>query len=1011
MKKYMTRRGMRLTAFVIANLWLVRPGIAQSPPAAHGTNSQPVEVEQTIVTGSLAPTSYNVGPAPVQTITAEDIQQSGAVDVLGALEKFNPAFSGNGNFSGPGNNNVTIFNGQAAGEGESFISLRNLPTLVLVDGRRVASSAMSAGQGVDVNLFPVNMIDRIEVLEDGASALYGSDAVGGVVNIITKKDFNGVEISQRIGFPTESPGTSLLQYKTSILAGYSSNDFRIVFGGQFYHMDPLRSDERPPDTIPELMADGLLPVNASTSVPGRLILSSPTSADPGGVGWILAGSPFAAGAAGYRPGLTTPPVVSGGPFTSIAAYNAAATTQLGYAPYINLSTTPLVHQYPALGAASTFPVFDLAQGGTYELLGQDRDNLNLNIDHDYFGKRIDLFGQFSYTHLQSYGALAADVLPGLESAGVTVPANNPYNPFGIALNGTSSPGPDLLTRFNQLGNRLVDTYSDDVRLVGGVKGTFGNGYDYEVAGTYNREDQTLDIHNIVSGPLLNQALTPSGAVNGQGQPLSTLRDANGNPVPVLDIFSVGNNSAATLGAISTTIDEDGFSDLTSVDAKVTGAPFELPAGRVTFATGASYIRESLSTSFSSLLTSGEAVGYTSAFGASGSRDRYAVFAEVNIPIFSPDNRIPGFYGLEVTAAGRFEDLNPGGDSGIPKIGLLWQPIDKQITLRGSYSESFVAPSIYNLFGPNTPTLDYLKLPDGTGQEEIIETANPNLKSTTSQQFNCGIVFSPNAIPGLTASVDYYHIQEQNVAVADYTAALNSLNTLGSASPYAPGYVFSSGAPLTSTKPNQVVNATFGSLTLPVTDSEAVRTDGLDMSLRYIRPVPGNWGFVTLTGNANWTDAYEVQSSPGQPFYRYEGQGTYGFGTAQGIIPNYTLNASISWDYKNFDYTIRAHFIPGEVIPGLLFPSVYSPGATQGSTVSGQAQRVADYYTLDMQMSYEFGKGHPLRTWYDGLRLTAGCDNITDVQAPLIAGGPEDYTDKNVYDVLGRFVYFEVSKKF
>lgn len=985
------------------------PQSATNQPASI-TNVQPVQLEEVTVTGRLAPTAETVGPAPLQTITAEDIQQAGTVDVLSTLLRLNPAFSGSGNYVGAANNNVTIFNGQGFGSGESFAALRNLPTLVLVDGRRVASSAMSAAQGVDLNLFPISAIDRIEVLEDGASALYGSDAIGGVINIITKKDYNGLEIDQRIGFPTDSTTDHLLQYQTSILAGFSTNNTHIVVDAQVYHIDPLYSVDRGPVTIPQLLQDGLLPINATTSVPGRVILSSPTTADPGGIGWILAGSPFAAGAPGYKPGLTTPPIVTGGPFTSVGAYNAAATAQIGYAPYLNLSTTPLVQQYPVVGAPSSFPVLDLSQLGTYSLLRQDRDNLSLNADHDIFDKRLTFFSQFMYAHDQSQGQLAPDVLPGLETASLVVPANNPYNPFGIALNG--GPGqPDLLTRFEQIGNREIDTYSDAVREVAGFSGNLPEGYNYQLAGTYSREDQTVLVHNIINGVLANEALIPNGQVNAQGQPLSSLKDANGNPVPVLNLFGLNNNSAATLGALGTTIDEEGHSDLESVDGQVTGAPsfLTLPAGPVSFALGGSFIREGLATDFDPLFLSGSAVGYTPAFPAAGSRNRYAGFAEVNIPIFSADNRIPGFYGLQITAAGRYESLEPGGSAAVPKVGLLWQPVDNQITVRGGYSEGFIAPSIYNLYGPNTPNLDFIHLSDGTAQDEVISSANPNLRPSTSQQFNGGVVFSPKAVPGLTVSADYYHIQENNVALSDYTAALASLNALGSASPYAKGYAFSDGASLTTTAPNQVVNSTFGTLTIPVTDSEAVRTDGLDLTLRYTHPVPDGWGQVTLTGNANWVNEYDVQAAPGQPYYHYEGQGTYDFGTAQGIIPNYTVNSSLAWAYRNFSYIVSAHFIPGEVIPGNLFPSI---GLTsQGSTVNGLAQQVGDYYTIDMQVSYEFGKGHPIMSWYDGLALTVGCNNITDNQAPLIAGGPEDYTDKNVYDILGRFLYFEVSKKF
>ena len=534
-----------------------------------------------------------------------------------------------------------------------------------------------------------------------------------------------------------------------------------------------------------------------------------------------------------------------------------------------------------------------------------------------------------------------------------------------------------------------------------------------MAGAYSREDQLYQIHNAVNGTALNQALIPSGAVNAQGQPLSALRDANGNPVPVFNYFGLGANSPATLNAISTTLYEKGISEFWSMDGKIIATPgfLELPAGPVAVALGGEFIREGLETSVDPLTLAGLAPGINQNFPSAGSRQRYAVFTEVNIPLFGPENRIPGFYSLEVSASGRFEGIQPGGDAAVPKAGILWQPLDNQFTLRGGYSGGFVAPSIFSLFGPNSVSEPEIKLPDGTAQEEITTSSNPNLKPSSSEQWNAGVVISPKAVPGLTVSADYYHIDADHVAVADYTSALASLNALGSASPYAKGYTLSDGSSLTTTAPNQVLNATFGNLTLPLSNSESIRTEGLDFAVNYSHPVPDNFGTLTLNGNVNWDLSYEVQAAPGAPYYHYQGQGTYGFGTAQGIIPDYNLNCSLTWDFKNLRYVVSAHYLPGVTIPGNLFASITGPGATQGSTVNGLAQQVGAYYTLDMQLSYEFGRGRQTKSWDDGLRLTVGCNNLTDNIAPLIAGGPDDYTDKNVYDILGRFVYFEISKKF
>src|SRR5262245_33050878 len=168
----------------------------QAGQPAPASSEEPVKMEKTVVTGSLIPTAETVGPAPVDTATAEAITKLGNADILQSLKKFTPSLSGNVNVGQEVNN---------GGFGESNVGIRNLQTLVLLNGRRLGNSSFSNGQFVDLNTIPLSMIERIEVLKDGASALYGSEAIGGVVNIITKKNFTGVEIGGRFGFAT-GPG-------------------------------------------------------------------------------------------------------------------------------------------------------------------------------------------------------------------------------------------------------------------------------------------------------------------------------------------------------------------------------------------------------------------------------------------------------------------------------------------------------------------------------------------------------------------------------------------------------------------------------------------------------------------------------------------------------------------------------------------------------------------------------------------------------------------------------------
>src|SRR5215470_7539595 len=254
---------------------------------AQDTNA-PTKLKPTVVTGSLIPTAETVGPAPVQTIDSTAIEQAGTADALLTLRKLVPGFTGAGNYLGSVNNNVNIGAGFQAFTGQSYAAIRNLPTLVLLDGQRVVNSALSGAQAVDLNSIPLAMIDRVEVLKDGASAIYGSDAIGGVINIITKKDFNGVEIDGRYGFAVDGPSDHGSQYQASILAGMSSENTRFTAGAQIFEQRPLLTKDRHigSQSAADLAAQniGAPPAYFSPSFPGKV--------QDGSTIYLLASQPF-----------------------------------------------------------------------------------------------------------------------------------------------------------------------------------------------------------------------------------------------------------------------------------------------------------------------------------------------------------------------------------------------------------------------------------------------------------------------------------------------------------------------------------------------------------------------------------------------------------------------------------------------------------------------------------------------------------------------------------------------
>jgi iron complex outermembrane recepter protein len=988
------------------------------PGQAQDTN-EPTVMKPTVVTGSYIPTAETVGPAPVQTLSSTAIDAGGQADALLTLKKLVPSFTGGGNYLGSVNNNVNIGAGFQAFTGESYAQIRNLPTLILIDGQRVVSSGLSGGQAVDLNTIPLAMIERVEVLKDGASAIYGSDAIGGVINIITKKNFNGFELGGRYGFPTDGPGDHGVQYDVHFVAGASTENTRFTAGGQIYEQNPLDAKDRTigSQSIASLAGQNMVP-------PAYISPSYPGKVQAGGSSWILAGSPFAIGAAGYNPGLTTPPVFAGHSFsgnTAVIDYNAYAIahgyvdpTGHGLGPYIPFASTPVGQGLNAIGVgeASAWPALNTTDFGSTSILSQDRRQFWANFEHDLFGDKMTVYSRFLFSDNSAEGQLAPAPVPFPSLYNIAIPANNPYNPFQVDLGAGGTENPRARMRFVDFGNRTYITFSDFYQWVGGLKGNITPDYTYDVSFNYGRNRQEQQTRNEVNGLALNQALIPNGSVDAQGRPLSTLVDANGNNVPVYNFFAAGlapgssGNAIQTIDALRATQFQWAQTELYSGQGVFNARPIELPAGKVNIAFGAQYIAEQLSLQQDGLSALNFIPGGNPLTTLDhGVRETTAGFIEVSIPILGKDQGIPGFYDLELDVAGRYQVFEPGGDDAVPKVGVLWKPLDDQITLRGSYGQGFVAPPIFQLFGPGFVSNPNVTINGAPGQVNVTTLSNPNLQASHSEQFGAGIVLSPKPVPGLNLSADYYYVTYDNVPIADAQGAANSLNALGPNSPFYSGFSTVDGTPLTG--PNQVTIDNWANLNMPWAPAGRVRTQGIDLAGDYKLPLPEEYGKVDLNAVANVLMDYEQSTGTGRPFFDYAG--TY---TPYGLFPDWNLTATLTYQYQNWTASASVHYLPPTSDPGGLFPD-YNLGI-QGFTINNPTQpyNIPAYYTIDLQLSYEFGK-HKIegRKWYDGTRLTVGVLNVTDEPPPLIVDAVEDNTDKNNYDVLGRFLYFEVSKKF
>jgi len=948
-----------------------------------------------VVTGSAIPTADNVTIAPVETVTAADIERTGAQDVLSALKKLSVSFVGAGNIS------HTLNNG---GFGEANVSVRNLPTLVLLDGRRMAGSAFSAifnaGNSVDLNLIPISMVDRIEVVKDGASALYGSDAIGGVVNIITKKNWNGFEVNANYGFATQAGGYT--EQKVALTGGTSTEATSFTAGVQYFRSDSIEAKDRyVASTSPvDLAAMGIAPIQGyfSPSYNGRV------------GNFILSGYTKFTGLSG--PGAyLTPPVDTGVSYNTIQDYNAAHP-----GVYIPIASTPVGQVVgPILAASGNTPVaiLNTTDFGSLSVQSQDRRIATANVEHQIFEDRARLFADFLYANTRSVGGLAPSPMFGLATENIFIPGNNPYNPFQRNIGLGVAGSPNVRSRFVDTGNRFFDSQTDYYRFTGGLKGDFENGYSYETAYNYNKTDQIQYTRNAVNGVALNQALTPDYGADPTGK-TSKLLDANGNAVPTYNMFGVpGQNDPRTINLLHTTLFNGGSSEEWSYDGVVRGDLFEMKPGKVKFAVGGSYREESLSLFTDGLSQIGQVPGLNPALPfPGGKRTQSAAYIQVNIPITSPEWDIPGLYKLDLTASGRYEQLDPGGESAVPSVGFRWQPIDQQVTIHGTYSEGFIAPSLYNLYGPTRTSNPNISVQGVSQQEQTLLPSNPNLAPSGSENFTLGITYSPKQIENLTFSMDYYKIDQTGIPYnPDANSITADLNAKGSTSPYAGGFTFADGTKLTTGAPNQINVNNFGQLVIPTLPGSAAYTDGLDFRSDYIlkTDTAGTFAFFAL---ANLTMSYDVRLGPGQPKVSYLGLYTDPQVAAayQGLLPDWQLRMGFDWYYGGFKYSVMAKYIPEVTDPGDTFAN--SGGSALNSyTSSGATWKIPSYYTVDMRLAYEFGKNSTTRNWYDKMTVAVGVNNIADAAPPFIPSSSEDNTDKTVYDIIGRFVYLEFAKKF
>ena len=670
-------------------------------PAAAGAQTSgetPRTLNTVSVTGSNIRRAEAEGSNPVQVIDRETLATSGKITVADALRAIS-ANTGNAT-------NETSNSGWASGS--AGIGLRGLSqknTLVLLNGRRLANYGFPSNglsdTFVNLNALPLVAVERIEVLKDGASAVYGSDAVAGVVNIITRQNFEGLEVGGSYGTSDEG---GLDTVRGRVVGGFGdldSDGFNVLASVEGYTRDRLDQDQR------------------------SLTQSGIYSDLPGGRwnGWSAKGARFLVGgasvplldAAGNCPAGMT--LTASAPIDGLAGNTCA----INLAPYTTL--IPSTERYQAYVNAT----------------------VRLTDRADLFGEALysrihgaSIFGSSPYFTLEG-GRFALNAQTGLaEPVSNLLPANNPYNPYGVAT--------PIEYTFFDLGQSLKTNRSDAFRLLGGARGR-GDRFDWEVATFFAKstEEETVAAGFASRWPLA-QALA-DGSLN--------LHDPAATPSAVLD-------------AIRLSTVREAQSSLHGIDFKLTGELFDLPAGAVGFAAGIEARTESLTSRNPWQIDAGLQVRPAIA-AVDGERDVAALYAEFNVPIVQS---------LGLQLAGRGDDYSDFGSAFSPKAGLRWQALDT-LLVRASASRGFRAPSLSEnsastniSYGTVVDPYD----PDIAGSRQsptFFTVGNTDLDPERTRSYNVGLVVSPRADTSL--SLDWYRIELDNLIGTNNTTTIVQAN--------------------------------------------------------------------------------------------------------------------------------------------------------------------------------------------------------------------------------------------
>jgi len=1001
-------------------------------PALAQTQSQTDEegatvIEEVVVTGSRIRRSPLNTTQPVLNLSEEDFEKSGLTNIGDFLQQlpqsggtFNRQFNNSGNFGFPPD-------GGGIGAGSIQADLRNLGpkrVLVLVDGQRWVNETSASGvsAAVDLGTIPSNAISRVEVLQDGASAIYGSDAIGGVINIITKKDFEGFEANAYGGlFLNEGDGETQ-EYNLSW--GTSGERTRIFFDLTYNKSQAVRAPDRRISAFPTPGVGACTPFCSSGTPQGRFIFN--TLDDNGNFIQQVddMGDPL-------FNDMGDPIFVT----ADITLNNGAVNTIGNLAAFDPRNPGSL-----DFNGFDTSDRFNFAQFNLVQTPNQ-RVSFFSNIEHD-LTDNIKFEVKAVFNNRESVNQAAPEPLFIGPDAGngnlmdtISVDATNPFNPFGFSLF-AEGPNPNFVfagRRPIEAGPRIFKQNVDTWYVNGGLSGDYELGerqfyWDFHVIWSESQANQRK--FGAFNSAKLKQALGPIDEC--------VVNDADGDNIddltgctPFNFFGGQGPNGEGTitqdmLDFVGFVQKDESQSELFDVNFNVSGDLFKLPAGWLSFAAGYEHRKREGFFQPDAVVVAGESAGVPSQ-PTEGSFNVDEFYGELRLPLLAD---LPAVQMLEASFAVRYTNHSVTVNDEIFKAGVNWRITD-DLLVRGNFAEGFRSPGIGELFGSQArfdatlqdPCSDFLGLnggdpapqniidncialgvpADGSFQQfnsQISATVggNPALEPESSDNWTISGVYSPQwaaELPGvadITVELTYWNIDlsgaiqpiDQDVKLQGCVATLDPV--------LCDGISRSGGGAI-----NQ--------LNLQLQNIGGIETDGLDITFDYNSPQT-DFGQFHVGAKATWVNSFEESFPTEDGFTVVERVGTEQGDPEKGW-PRWQVRSDFDWVYETLSVNFTLRYLSGldETCPENLFGVPAGNIADLSSLCSNPdagINRLGNRLYGDLQA-----------TWRpafldENFDLTIGVNNLFDTDPPECLSCALNGFDATLFSVPGQFGFIRLT---